>query len=564
MRFYRQKSKYTEGGVDKYFLPDGGMHKANESTNSQITWKAMGEYRDRFNDIHELEVMAGTELRKTYYETLFSAGYGFDRKTLTTKPVLFPSEGKAKEFPLHSTTYKENAYVSFFATTSYSLLNRYTLGGSIRFDGSNLFGVDKKYRYLPLYSLSGLWRLSNEPFMADVKWMNNLAFRASYGLQGNIDKNTSPFLIGSYRPENILPGGTEDVIDISSAPNKKLRWEKTQSVNVGFDFSVLNQAINLSVDYYTRRGTDLIGDQMLPYETGFFSTKVNWASMNNKGIEVGLSTRNLTTKNFSWYTTFNFAYNQNKVLKEMIPENATMPSREGYPVGSIFVLKTAGLDAEGFPLFLNKEGNAVTLTELYRLTDDWDIGYPTPGVVGAEERALYSYGGTMDAPYSGGFINTFNYRNWELSANFAFNWGGSVRTQPSYSNIQHDHGQNSNRDILDRWTPENPNSTLPAIITSEGRPLEYYFYDGSSIYRNLDIWVKKVNYIRLQNLRLGYRLPEKVARMLGMNLASVALEGRNLLVFGSSYKNYLDPESMGNPYSAPMPKSVTFSLNLNF
>ena len=249
MRYYYKLSEYSQGGETKHFLPEGGMQKSYENSNSQITWKAMGEYRDSFNDIHELEVMAGTELRKTWYETLFSAGYGFDRKTLTTKPVIFPNESYATSFPLHQTTYKENAYVSFYSTASYSLLNRYTVGGSIRFDGSDLFGVDKKYRYLPLYSVSALWRLSQEPFMQQAKWVDNLVFRASYGLQGNIDKNTSPFLLGTYRSESILPGVSEDVIIINSAPNKKLRWEKTQSVNAGFDFSVLNQAINLSVDY---------------------------------------------------------------------------------------------------------------------------------------------------------------------------------------------------------------------------------------------------------------------------------------------------------------------------
>lgn len=222
MRYYYKLSEYSQGGETKHFLPEGGMQKSYENSNSQITWKAMGEYRDSFNDIHELEVMAGTELRKTWYETLFSAGYGFDRKTLTTKPVIFPNESYATSFPLHQTTYKENAYVSFYSTASYSLLNRYTVGGSIRFDGSDLFGVDKKYRYLPLYSVSALWRLSQEPFMQQAKWVDNLVFRASYGLQGNIDKNTSPFLLGTYRSESILPGVSEDVIIINSAPNKKL------------------------------------------------------------------------------------------------------------------------------------------------------------------------------------------------------------------------------------------------------------------------------------------------------------------------------------------------------
>ena len=143
MRYYYKLSEYSQGGETKHFLPEGGMQKSYENSNSQITWKAMGEYRDSFNDIHELEVMAGTELRKTWYETLFSAGYGFDRKTLTTKPVIFPNESYATSFPLHQTTYKENAYVSFYSTASYSLLNRYTVGGSIRFDGSDLFGVEK-------------------------------------------------------------------------------------------------------------------------------------------------------------------------------------------------------------------------------------------------------------------------------------------------------------------------------------------------------------------------------------------------------------------------------------
>ena len=565
MRSLYKKSNYDQNGETKYFLPQGGVQKKYENSNSQITWKTMGEYRDSFNDIHELEVMVGTELRKTWYETLFSAGYGFDRRTLTTKPVVFPDESYASSFPLHETTYKENAYVSFYSTASYSLLNRYTVGGSIRFDGSDLFGVDKKYRYLPLYSVSALWRLSQEPFMQEAKWIDNLVFRASYGLQGNIDKNTSPFLLGKYRVESILPGISEDMIDINSAPNKKLRWEKTQSVNVGFDFSVLNQAINLGVDYYYRRGTDLIALRMLPLETGFTSMNVNWASMENKGVEVSLSTRNITTKNFSWYTIFNFAYNGNRVLHENIPEQQTTPGREGYPVGAIFALKTAGVDKEtGNMMFYNPKGEKVTLKELYRLVDEWGIGIASSDVTPAEERTFYSYIGSSDAPYTGGFINTFTYKNWELSANFSLTMGGYVRTQPTYDIIQPDYGKNYNRDVLSRWTPQNRDAAFPAFMTSVSNPEEYYWYDAKPIWRDLDIWVKKLNYVRLQNLRLGYRVPESLTKRLGMNSATVSVEGRNLFVFGSGYNNYMDPESMYNPFATPVPKSVTFSLNLNF
>lgn len=543
------------------FLPDGGFHKANENTSTQMTWKAMGEYRDTYNDIHEFEAMVGTEIRRTWYQTLYSAGYGFDRKTLTTKPVVFPSQDQA--FNLHSKTYKENAYLSAFSTLSYSLLNRYTLGGSIRFDGSDLFGVDKKYRYLPLYSVSGLWRASQESFMQGAKWIDNLMFRASYGLQGNIDKNTSPYLLGTYRVDQLLPGGTEDMIEVGNAPNDKLRWEKTHSVNTGFDFSVLNQAINLSVDYYYRKGVDLIGLQMLPLETGFASTTINWASMRNQGVEVGLSTRNVHTKNFMWTTNFNFAYNQNTVLQESIREDNMYPAREGYPVGALFVLKSAGVDEEtGLPKYENKDGKVVSAREFFKI-DEW--GFGTTQLTAQEWRELYTYAGTSDCPYTGGFNNTFTYKAFELGVNFSFDFGGKVRTQPTYSIVEFDRGRNGNREVLDRWTPTNTQSRLPAIID----PNTYYDENGfysyfPEAYRYMDTFVKDLNYVRLQNIRLGYTLPTSVNRLLGMNSATVAIEGRNLMVFGSSYKNYLDPESMSNPYSTPAPKSVTLSLSLNF
>lgn len=553
-----EKKNNRHNGVT--YLPEGGFHKANENSNSQITWKAMGEYRDTYNDIHEFEVMAGTEIRKTWYETLYSAGYGFDRKTLTTKPIIFPEESRA--FDLHKKTNQENAYVSAFSTLSYSLLNRYTLGGSIRFDGSDLFGVDKKYRYLPLYSVSGLWRISQEPFMKKVKWVDNLVLRASYGLQGNIDKNTSPYLLGTYRIENILPGGSEDMIDVSGAPNDKLRWEKTHSVNAGFDLAILNQAINLSVDYYYRKGVDLIGMQMLPLETGFEMMTINWASMRNQGVEVGLSTRNVHTKHFMWTTNFNFAYNANTVLKEALREDALYPGREGRPVGALFALKTAGLDEQGYPMFYNKEGEAVSGMEFFKL-QEW--GFGATDLTAKERRDLYTYVGTTDCPYTGGFNNTFTYKAFELGINFSFDFGGKVRTQPTYSIVDFDKGRNTNRDILNRWTPDNTNTNLPALLSQNERLDEYMWYSNQSeIYRYMDIWIKDLNYVRLQNLRLGYTLPTGFSRKLGMSTATIAVEGRNLFVFGSSYKNYLDPETMGNPYATPAPKSVTLSLNLNF
>lgn len=564
MRDIRINSEYEEG---KYLVPEGGMSKTNNSTTSQITWKLQGEWNQRFKDIHELQVMGGSEIRKNWYESIASNAYGYDPKTLTTKPVYIRNDRDAKDYPLHTEAYTENAFASFYANGSYSLMNRYTLGASVRLDGSDLFGVDKKYRFLPIYSVSGLWRIVNEPFLQGAKgWMNNLALRLSYGLQGNIDKNTSPYLIGTYGNSEVLPGNNETSITISGAPNDKLRWEKTASYNIGVDFAALKSAINLSVDYYYRKGTDLIGIKNLPLENGFVSQSINWASMENKGIEVNLQTRNITTRNFSWYTTFNFAYNYNKVLKDRTSSNSRTPSLEGNPVGAIFAIKSE-VDPETGRIKIFPKGSkeSVTVESLFDMVDEWGIGYYTYNSDPEFQRDLYECVGTSDAPYTGGFINTFSYRNWELSFNFAYNIGAHVRTNPSYNIIDQDPGLNTNRDILNRWTSENKNGTMPSLITRSNYAADYILFgDMPIIYRNLDLWVKRLSYIRLQNIRLSYTLPQVWLNKINLKGATVAVEGRNLFVFGSSYKNYMDPESMSNLYSTPVAKSVTFNLSLNF
>lgn len=548
---------YTDG--TRSFLPAGGSNKITDSHSYQWTWKAMAEYQQRFKDKHELELMAGTEIRHADASSLYSAVYGYDRKSLTSSPVIFPSDNYARQFPLHTETHTENAFVSWFATGSYTLLHRYTLGGSIRFDGSDIFGVAKKYRYLPLYSVSGLWRVVDEPFMKNADFIDNLSIRASYGLQGNIDKNTSPYLVGTYQKVSILPNNSEDIIRPGSAPNPDLRWEKTQSVNVGADFAVLDNAISLSVDYYYRKGSDLIGLRMLPLETGYSSTTINWASMENEGVEFALTTRNINTKNFTWFTNLNFGFNRNKILKESVAENATYPGREGYPVGAIFAYKTAGLDEDGYPLFVTKDGQTVTATEFLKLNN---AGAST--LTAEEQRNLFTYIGTTDPKVSGGFTNTFKYKRVSLAINCIFNFGMHVKTAPSYSPTNYDRGLNTNHDILNRWTPENTNTSLPKLMTSDERPGEYIRYSEFGLFNDLDIWVKKQNYFRFQSIRLGYELPEKWLRPIGVKNASVSLEGRNLWVIASNYDNYLDPETMGNPFAQPIPKSFIFGLNINF
>lgn len=560
MRKVKEYATFMIDGERKSIFPDGGMNKQTEAHTDQWTWKAMLEWNNRFNNIHDLELMGGTEVRHTETNVLTSSVYGYDKRTLTSQPVLFPTENIAKNYPLHEENHTENAYVSWFATGSYTLLYRYTLGASVRFDGSDVFGVAKKYRYLPLYSLSGLWRAKEEKFLRDVDWIDELSLRASYGLQGNIDKNTSPYLIGTFDKTSVLPGHIENIISAENAPNPNLRWEKTRNVNIGLNLGVLNNRIRLNVDYYRRHSTDLISSRQLPLETGFASTTVNWASMENEGWEFAINTSNIKTKRFSWTTSLNLGFNSNKILNESVAENSTYPSREGYPVGAIFAYKTDGLDKDGYPVFVGKEGERLTATEFFRLNR---FGAST--LSAEEQRGLYTYMGTEEPKCSGGFINTFELGDWQLNLNFMFNLGMKVRVQPSYSPTYFDRGQNTNKDILNRWTTINTGAKLLGLMVSTAeRANEYTHYSEYNTYSMLDIWVRDRNYCRLQSVRLAYRIPKSILAPIGISSVSVSLEGRNLFVLSSDYDNYLDPETMGNPYAQPITRSFIFGLNVNF
>ncbi len=560
MRKAKEYATFNINGEYKSIFPDGGMNKQTESHTDQWTWKAMLEWDKNVNDIHELELMGGTEIRHTETGSTTSTAYGYDNRMLTTQPVLFPSESIARRYPLYEESHRENAYASWFATGSYTLLYRYTLGASVRFDGSDVFGVAKEYRYLPLYSFSGMWRIKEEPLLRDARWLDVLSLRASYGLQGNIDKNTSPFLIGTMDKVSVLPGYIETVIKAENAPNPNLRWEKTKNINAGLNIEMFESRVRLNLDYYYRRSTDLISSRQLPLETGFASTTINWASMENKGWEVAFSTRNIKTLNFNWTTTLNLGFNTNKILNESVAENATYPSREGYPIGAIFAYKTAGLDKDGYPLFLAQDGSKQTAEEFFRLNR---FGAST--LSAEEQRNLYTYMGTTEPACSGGFINNFEWKNWSLNANFIFNLGMKVRVQPSYSPTYYDRGLNTNRDILNRWTPSNTDTNMPTLMSSSTeRTNAYTHFSEYNTYSMLDTWVRSQNYCRLQSVRLGYKIPKKALAKVGINSASLSLEGRNLWVIASDYTNYLDPETMGNPYAQPMAQSFIFGLNVNF
>ncbi|SDW73718.1 TonB-linked outer membrane protein, SusC/RagA family [Lutibacter oricola] len=561
-RKYEQKSRYSVDGTNyAYFLPEGGIIQNWDTDAFQYNWKTTANYNTSFNDINELDIMLGTEFRRNENTEIHTKGFGFNSNTLTTTPITDDRALGNSSFETYKKTYNENAYASFFGTASYTYDKKYTVFGSLRYDGSNLFGVDPKYKYLPLWSLAGSWNVFKEAFMDNVNVVNDLKIRGSYGVQGNIDKTTSPFVVGEYYSTSILPGVTEETIRALNAPNGKLRWEKTVSSNVGFDLGLLKNKIYISGDYYYRKSTDLIGLKSVPLESGYNFINTNWATVSNRGFELAINTRNITTPNFKWTTSLNISHNKSLVDEIEIREEDFKPSIKGYSVNAIFAIKTAGIDSNGLPLFW-KDGKKVSAVDFYNLENGTDGSQLTR----EEHRNLYSYVGDGTPKFSGGFINNFKYKQFNLRVSTSFNIKQTVKSSPSYHPTLVEPGKNYSTEILKAGT-----GNLPALIgfTTPGfdTDLVYTWYNSSddgNTYNDLDIWVKDISYVRISSIKLGYALPKKYLEKLKIASLNFNLEGRNLFVLGTNYDGFFDPETYGSIYSQPIPKIISLGFNLSF
>lgn len=592
--FFTRKYAYDSRISGVEYLPKGGVIQNWNSDLSQYTWKAQAEYTGVFGK-HELDLMAGLEMRGTTNTSVHTKGFGYDHKTMTTKPINFPTgsnkinEGKFKQY---QKSFYENRYLSYFFTASYTYDNRYTFFGSMRYDGTNLFGVDPKYKFNPMWSVSGAWNINREKFLRDARWLDNLRLRASYGAQGNIDRSTSPYILGEWN--NVSLGGvTEDRIDVSSPPNQNLRWETTYSWNAALDFAALDNRIGFTFELYGRRSKDLITKRSIPLETGFPSTSTNYGEISSRGIEFTLNTVNIRTRDFRWETSINVAHNTDKVEKVRISDDSWTPSLEGHSSSAVFAFKTAGLDEMGIPMFW-KDGQKVSLQEFvgfrYELTDPWGLGMPeyyeyapvmnnTQGSV----RNSLTYIGSRNPDVTGGFNNRFYYKNFDLAVSCNFVFGQLVTRTPFYNPTQTGPGQNYTTEMAQVWSPENTSGIYPAIVgnrqpdgsawdgwseNSDPYRIMYWILENYpsnvGLFNNLDIWSRKINYFRVNSIRLGYAFPEKITRKLHMAGLRVHFEARNPFVIATNYDGYFDPETYGNIYAQPMARTYSVGLNITF
>ncbi|MBY0244770.1 MAG: SusC/RagA family TonB-linked outer membrane protein [Sphingobacteriaceae bacterium] len=567
------QANYFEAGQRKTFLPDGGILTNGQVELEQYTLKNIAEYNKSFGEKHQITFMLGNELRRVETGSDYMTKFGYDPETLVSVPLtsLGTSDKTQSIVSLYraypnTKSFNEDAFVSFFGTTSYTYASKYTLTGSVRYDGSNMFGVAVRDRFQPLWSVGGLWRIAEEDFFkSHTPWLNLLNFRASYGLQGNLDRNTSPVVVAEYTNEVILPGGTKiPGAFITNPPNPNLTWEKTQNINIGLDIELLRNRFAFSVDAYDRLGTDLLSQKSLPLENGFRYLNINWASMRNRGLEFNLNTKNIESKNFKWSTNFNIAYNANKILEEVWFPGSLTPSRVGLPVNSIFSYNYAGVDANGIPMLKKEDGTTQSAKEFFQLNDSGVSSFNQQQVLN-----LMSYAGTRDPKFSGGLNNTFKVHDFDLTFGFIFNLGQKVLINPYYSPYSFNRGLNTSNQILNRFDSSTKTGDLPALVdpstTTNLDAKSIYTFDTSmNFYGKLDYWVRKNDYIRLRNVNLAYNLPKSLCTRLGISQLRVNAELRNLFVIADSYVGSLDPETMGNNYAQPIPKTISLGLNVGF
>ena len=563
VREERAQTFNTETG--KFRVPETGGHFAlNNSSIIDWTLRNQLSYDADFNDgKHQITAMAGTELR-SYKNTAFKNMLrGYDMQTMIAQSYdIYALRDFLSDIPMggeaivrssyFSQSEAAKKYFSLYANAAYTYDYKYTINASMRMDQSNLFGSDPSNQYKPIWSVGAAWKMSDEKFMKNLTWIDDLKLRVSYGFAGNSPK---PGMGGKY---DILSATssrffTTPGYNIETPANDKLTWEKTSTINLGFDARLLRNRLSISLDYYSKYTKDLIGTMNLNPTTGWLSTTGNLGEMSNRGLELSINSVNILTKDFQWRTTFTFSTNKNKIEKLDVEEPITLAGDlinasyvEGYPVGALFSYRYAGLNNEGNPQAYDENGNIVS-------------GYDAQDL--SKDALVYS--GTTVPKYYGALTNTLNYKNFELSFMFAYNFGNKMRkdSQCFYGRV----GTNLLQETDKRWRqPGDEEFTDVPRYTAQ-------FDSGmaTELFTKADSRVLDASYIRMRNLSLSYQLPYQLCRKL--HLEGVKLTGQigNLFLIAFNHEG-IDPEAYyygsGN-YNSRQEKfgpSYSFGINVNF
>lgn len=531
-------------------LPNGGVIFSNNDFQNYYMGRLALEYKPISTNLHQLQFYAGGEYRENNYRGDNTIGWGYlhDRgRSIVTSPNIGEELSGAPYLRISDYARK---YASYYGVASYTYKNRYTLNGNVRFDGSNLFGSNPKYRWEPAWSVSGRWNIIEEAFMENVASISNLGFRASYGLQGSANEQSTPQIVSSFLNPAYWSG--LNLLTISQPANPDLRWEKTYNTNIGLDVGLLNNRILAAVDLYRRIGKDLITNTRISEVNGFSYLPINFADVKNQGIELGLTTTNISNNAFGWSTTINFAYNQNEVTKVNLEPNvsrmlSSFPYKpdaaiEGRPLNSLYSVDYLELGEGGVARFLLANGDTTSAKR--------DLDFSVEDLV---------YNGPIEAPITGGISNLFTYNNFRLTVFFTYGMGNYMRKPEILQSWMYSPDQNLSNELNDAWREpgDEAYTDIPHINNETGANNHKYYWNKS------DLRVIKGDYLRLKNVTLQYYLPKNFLSKLNVTNAFVQIEANNLWLLADKGLNGYDPETFVYQ-SLPVPRSFLLGLNVTF
>ena len=590
--YYSNTYQYTPSyDYGHYVQSSTGSRGANNGSN--WTLKTYLTYNGTFGK-HNISVMAGHEAQENSYETLYASRDNYLFNTIHELNMGDSSTAK------NSSGRGSSAIESYYGRLNYGYDDRYLATFTVRGDGSSSFGPANRWGVFPSMALA--WKINNEKFLKDVKWLNNLKLRLGWGLVGN--QSASSYAYGVTMSSAASIWGTG--FYAGNYPNDKLKWEETKAWNAGIDLNLFDNRVEFIFDTYLKNTDNLLMRASLPsYVTGIITSPwVNAGAMENKGAEFTLNNVNISKKDFTWRTGITISFNKNKITK-LYTETAGLSgtvdgsqtltySTVGQPVGQYYGYKVIGMfkeesdfyqrDADG-NFLLDKNGNRlpVALPENQHIAKDevWVGDYifedlNGDGVIDEQDR---TYLGNPEPKFSYGFNNTFTYKGFDMNIFINGVYGNKLVnlfrqdfTNPMRnSNLLKEATGIAHVELIDPAQPEeiwnvhvsNPESaTVQRLNTA----------DGNDNNRMSSRFVEDGSYLRIKNISLGYTFPQKWTRKWHIENLRVYMNIQNAFTF-TKYKGY-DPEVGAYNYNVllrgvdyaryPSQRIYTVGLNLSF
>ena len=545
-------------------LPDGGIYERTDFKMMSYDFRATISYNKEFNKTHIMNLFGGMELNQVEREQTWFRGWGMQYSMGEVARYAYEvfKKGSEEGSQYYSMINALTRSVAFFANGTYSYKGRYTINGTIRYEGTNKLGKTTSARWLPTWNVAGAWNMHEEEWLKGAwPYLSFLSLKGSYSLtadRGPASVTNSRVVINSKTPWRPSAGDQESSLYVYDLENAALTYEKKHELNLGAAIGLFDNRINIEADWYKRNNYDLIGPVTTQGIGGQVVKLGNVASMKSSGVEFTLSTVNIKTKDFRWTTDFIYSHAQNEVTSlENMQRVIDLVSGsgfalEGYPVRSIFSIPFKGLDQNGLPTFLDQDGN-ITSTGIYFQERD--------------NISFLEYSGTADPTDFGSFGNTFQWKGLKLNVFLTYSFGNVVRLDPcfkaSYSDLTA-----MPREFKNRWVVpgDEKRTTIPVIASRtqvfNNSQLSYAY----NAYNYSTERIAKGDFIRLKEISLSYDFPKNWIKSMKMSALSLKVQATNLaLLYADKKLNGQDPEFFNTGgVATPLPKQFTMTLRIGF